>query len=278
MERPNRCFIRQEWFEAVSFLPAEERCAFYEALLAFVYYGTQKDTLPPSVRGMLEMAKPTLTKDIQSYTQKVVTNRQNGSLGGRPRLDITQTNPTQPTKTEKPLHKLIQKQIQDTFSCGEVNDGDRERLILIELFACGCFSPLEEAAKMVDYYKARGWVAGDGNAIIDVSALARVWKCENKSKYFANVRKKWALFLKGLGRDFSDILVRDFVRMERKKEDTGDTCIIYCLSEEFIRELEEKHLQPLRVAAKAWGVSGISYRIVSPLAARDELTQPFTAV
>lgn len=278
MEKPSRCYIRQEWFEAVSFLPPEDRCAFYEALMSFVYYGTQRDTLPPSVRGMLEICKPTLLKDIQSYSQKVVANRQNGSAGGRPRGDITQNNPTQPTKTEKVYNIHIQKQLQNTISYPEIDEEQRQRLILIELFMLGVANPLQEAQKMCDYYGARGWVDKGGNPIVDVCKQARVWKVDNKSSYFANVRKKWGIFCKSIGSDLDNVLITDFSRMAREKEDGKTMAVIYCTSKNFVATLEEKHLNALKMAVKSWAVDGIIYKIETPENAKKEVLEPFIAV
>lgn len=278
MERPNRCFIRQEWFEAVSFLPPEDRCAFYETLLSFVYYGKPRDPMSPAVRGMFEMCKQTLQKDCQSYTQKVLANRQNGSAGGRPRADITQENPPKPTQTQAGTTYTITKLIQNNLCTSGISERKRDVLILIELFACGCSLPTHEAAKMIDYYNARGWVDKGGNPIVDVCALARVWKPENKSTYFANVRKKWATFLRSIGDNMPDILVSDFSRMERKTIDNKSAAVIYCTSEAFIDELETNHLDALKLALKTWGVETIHYKIESPLNAKENTLQPYNAV
>lgn len=278
MERPNRCYIRQEWFEAVSFLSPGDRCEFYEALMSFVYYGRQRDTLSPVVRGLLEMAKPTLSKDIQSYSQKVVANRQNGALGGRPRGDITQENPKEPNPTQRGTNTLIHKLIQKTVSTEPISERKRDILILIELFACGYYDPEQEARKMIDYYSARGWVDKGGNPIVDVAALARVWKGEGKSKYFANVRKKWAAFCKSLGESFEDVLVTAFSRMERKEIGGNPCAVIYCTDKELMNVLESNHLEALRAAMLSWSVQGINYVIQSPERAKEEVLQPFEAV
>lgn len=275
MEKPNRCYIRQEWFEAVSFLPPEDRCAFYEALMSFVYYGTQRDTLPPSVRGMLEMAKPTLQKDMLSYNQKLITNRQNGSNGGRPRGDITQKNPEEPKKTQKTHIYNIHKHIQESLTTLSTYEdaGERKKDILIELFARGCGQPLAEANKMCDYYDARGWVDKGGNPIKDVAALARVWKCESTSTYFANVRKKWVRFCKSIRHILTDEIVTDFVRMEKKNIDGKDTCIIYCTSETFVQSLEKNAIEALRASLTVWGCKSITYRLQTPEIAKKSLLE-----
>lgn len=258
MDRPNRCYIRQEWFEAASYLPLDERCLFYEALLSYVYYGKLPGSVPPSIRGMVEMCRATLDNDCSRYNQKCVTNRQNGAAGGRPRRGLTQKNPTEPNQTQKGIH--IHNTITNTISTHlslPIGQKERDFSILLEFFERGCVSPTSEREKMINYYTARGWVDKGGNKIVDAGALARVWKCEDISVYSRNVRKKWASFARTLTHCADDILLTDFDRLEIKEEQM----YIFCRSEEFVRNIEETHTDALRATAKAWRVKNISYRI-----------------
>lgn len=259
MERPKKCYIRAEWFEAVSYMSKEDRCDFYESLLSFVYYGKRGDTLPSHIRGMFELCRQSLEKDVQAYEQKSIINRQNGSNGGRPQRDITQKNPDEPKKPKDPIHihihNIQEKEVLQTSLSTIV---EREKKILIELFARGAIMPIEETQKMVNYYDARGWVDKGGNQIVDESALAKVWKCQDTSTYFANVRQKWAVLLRILPADMPHELCTDFIRMEQRKSD--GSAIIYHKNNNLPKIIENNYLPQLKSAAKIWGVTGIEYR------------------
>lgn len=262
MERPNKCYIRQEWYEAVSFMSKEDRCDFYESLMTFVYYGSQRDTLPPMIKGVFEMAKPYLLKDISSYSQIAVRNRQNGSNGGRPQGGITQKNPEKPKETQKPIY--IQTHIQTQKNISTLGDfGEKEKIILIEFFLRGNAFPLKETRNLCDYYDARGWVDKGGNPIVDAAAIARVWKCQELcNTYFANIRQKWGQFCKTLPADMPAIIVTDFVRLEIKSQDEQPkTAHIYCKSREFIETIENAYITQLKLAVTAWGAKKVEYHI-----------------
>lgn len=257
MERPTRCYIRQEWYEAASYLPIDERCLFYECLLSYAYYGKVKDTVPPQIRGMFEMCRTSIDNDCARYTSKVVANRQNGSAGGRPQRGITQKNPTEPNETQKGIQLHIHNTITDYLST--IGEKERDFLILLELFGRGCAAPIEERNKLVDYYTARGWVDKGGNKIKDPGALARVWKCDNTSVYYKNIRKKWVEFCKTVAHQGEDIIITDFVRMEQKEQQL----YIFCKSEKLPKKLEEGYLQPLQAMVRVWKAKTITYKIQS---------------
>lgn len=262
MERPNKCYIRQEWFEAVSWMSKEERCTFYEALMSFVYYGEPRDTPPPSVRGVYEMAKPTLQNDILKYGATCVKNRQNGSNGGRKPRGLTQKNPTEPTETQTPpnIHIQLQETKNYTNSLFPKEEMEREKVVFIELFSRGAAHPIEETHRLMDYYAARGWVDKGGNPIVDLAAIARVWRMEDFSPYFANVRKKWSEFLRGLPPDMPHGLASDFVRMEIPTNNPKNYAYIYHRGGELPQLIENTYLHQLRAAIILWGVSGVEYR------------------
>jgi len=200
---------------------------------------------------------------MQKYTQKVLTNRQNGRSGGRPRGGITQNNPTKPNQTQtNPNIHLHNKNIIISPQT-PLNGAEREKIVLIELFASGVANVLEEGKKMCDYYDARGWVDKGGNAIVDVGALARVWKPVEKSVYYANVRKKWAEFCRSCRDIFDPVMITDFLRMDRKTIDNKPMAVIYCKTQAFREYIETNCLNTLRVAIKAWQVQGIIYTIES---------------
>lgn len=263
MERPQKCYIRQEWFEAVSFMTPEDRCLFYETLMSFVYYGSQRDTLPPHVRGVFEMARPTLQKDINLYDQKVQINRQNGSNGGRPQGGQTQKNPEKPKETQKThiYNNNIQLQLGDVSpNSAIVNVAEREKEVLVELFARGVVAPLDETHRLCDYYDARGWVDKGGNPIVSIPALARVWKAKDESPYLRNVRQKWADFLRILPGDMPKILCTDFVRYATKEDPKkGSIATIFCRSKEFVDTIEENYIPQLKIACKGWKVANLKY-------------------
>lgn len=261
MERPNRCFIRQEWFEAVSYMSPEQRCAFYEGLMSFVYYGSQKDTQDPAVKAVLEMCKPQLLKDIGAFEQKVIVNRQNGSSGGRPREGITQKNPNKPNLTQKThyiqLHIQDEKDSNKSFSTAV----GREKKILVELFARGVNLPLEETKRLCDYYDARGWVDKGGNPIVDVAALARVWKVQDASVYWANVRQKWAVFCRSLPDDMPASVITQFTRLEIRELEGQKRAIIYAKSRDLADTIEANYIPYLRAAVQLWKAKSVEYKI-----------------
>lgn len=246
MEKPKQCYIRQEWFEAISYMPKDLRCDFYEGLLSFVYYGSRGDTLPPEVRGIFNLAKISLEKDIEKYNNKVITNRQNGSIGGRPRRGLTQNNPTEPNGTQQ-NHNIHIQNVYNKLSTflPFPEPVERERIVFVELFRRGSLDAISEARKLCNYYDARGWVDKGGNQIVDVAALAKVWKMQDESSYFANVRKKWTDFYTTLPTETPVTMLTEFTRLERKNQAGVITMVIYCTGEDPMKICEGKYITQL---------------------------------
>lgn len=259
MERPTKCYVRREWFEAVSYLSPDLRCEFYEALMSFIYWGSEGDTLSPEIRGIFNLAKISLQNDISQYDRKVIVNRQNGSKNGISQRDITQKDPSRPKATQKKQYTYTyteKEPLQVSFSLTKLQ---REKQILIEMFASGVGEVMAETTKMCDYYDARGWVDKGGNPIVDAAALARVWKKDYTSVYLANTRKKWADFLRSLPDDMPYILVTDFDNMRITEQEGVKIVQLYVYSQEFIDLCENKYFKQLFAQVKMWGAAGVEY-------------------
>lgn len=262
MEKPTKCYIRKEWFEAAQCLSPEDRCEFYEMLMSFIYYGSVKDTPPSQAKGMFEICKTSLENDLQRYGISCLRNRQNGSGGGRPRRDITPKNPLKPTETQKTHNIHIQlnnNSLPLNPPLKEITEVQRHSLILYEFFKMGVVSPLMETQRMEDYYTARGWKDKGGNPIIDPAACARVWKATQVSQYSINIRKKWCMFLATLGHPLPEDLITEFIRMEIKQE----CAFIFCKSKKLPEIVENTHLSALRAILSAWECKTIQYIITS---------------
>lgn len=250
-------------------MTADQRCQFYESVLAYVYSGSQPGTTDPAVKAAFNMAKGTLDQDLQCYNNTVVKNRQNGSNGGRPRQGITEKNPNEPTQTQKTLSIQLHKQ-QIKNNVFSLQGGlEREKAVLFELFKRGAALPLEEARKLIDYYDARGWVDKGGNPIVNAGAVARVWKFENGSEYFCRIRKRWAAFLESLEGRWEIVQVTHFGRLEIQKTGENEkTAILYYKNDEngslFVESLEKNHIKELTTAVRMWGASGLEYRGLLP--------------
>lgn len=260
MERPKRCYIRYEWFEAISYLPAADRCQFYEQCIQYAEGGIISANLTPAVRAAFMMVKPILDVDVRSYGVKVVANRQNGSSGGRPRIDVTQKNPNKPkqTQTAQHIHRHIQDEkevLQTSFSLE--NWGKVEREIFLELWKRGCYNAGAETERLIAYYEARGWVDKGGNHIVKYGALAKVWKVDpaSLSPYYERVRKRWCRFIESIDGEWERCLCDDFQRLQIK----GDLLTIFCRSGDFSRLIEDKYLQQLRMFVKVNKIKDVEY-------------------
>lgn len=263
MERPKKCYIREEWWSAVSYLPDDKRCAFYEALMAYVYTGTMpSQTTDPAIRGMFNMAKPSLDADMAAYNNKVVTNRQNGSRGGRPQGDLTQKNPKKPTETHNnpnnphiQLHSLVQK--KEGTHTDILSEDQIKYLCEVKLWLRGANYAAEEITRFWAYWSARGWRDKAGNEIVDRVALAQVWDIKDITPYFVNQRKKWGDFIGLLPVPAKQIVMTDFIRCERK----GDEIILHLLNKEMVDILEGEYFDQLKIWVKAQKCKQVSYSI-----------------
>lgn len=220
LNQPKRCYIREEWYNAISCNSADDRLEIYEAILQYTYFGQVPKKLSQINKGMFSLIRSAIDFDRAQYDAKCATNRQNGSKGGRPRLDAsradteavretekpkkTDQNPSEPKKPNAPL---LQYKTNTTTKQniplsvfngdGELLDAEKDKVFL-NFWSHGVVNPELELERMCDYYTARGWVDKGGNPITSPASLANVWKAEDTAKAVVPLRKEFAQLLRKL--------------------------------------------------------------------------------
>lgn len=193
-ENKTCAFFRRQWWDtAKAHLNDSERLTLYEAVFAFQFDGeVSTETLPPMVAMLFDLIRPTLAADREKMQRRAETARANGMAGGRPRVVSIDQNVTKPSGlNENPVGFFglanTMSNMQDTIAnsnlCVQATEINKDRhtkfLVCIEFFLMGVADPVEEGQLFWNYYDARGWVAGDGQPIKNVLALAKAWRPKN---------------------------------------------------------------------------------------------------
>lgn len=188
-------FFRHTWWQtAKAHLNDSERLTLYETVFAYQFDSAAvPDTLPPMVAMLFDLIKPTLTADREKMQRRAEVARANGANGGRPKIIAIEQEVTKPSGlNENPVGFFglanTMSNMQDTRAnnnlCVQATENypeDRHTkfLVCVEFFLMGVSDPVEEGQLFWNYYDARGWVAGDGQPVKNVLALAKTWHPKN---------------------------------------------------------------------------------------------------
>lgn len=199
-------FIRRAWYDSArQHLNDTERLKLYETICAFQFDGAQAaDDLPPMVALMFDMIRPVLVSDTERMQRRREANRQNGMLGGRPKINESFQDVTKPSGSNGLPVGYFGLAISNTntntntntnYVCPKDTQEDADThtkfLIVLEFYLAGFDNPIEEGKMFWNYYEARGWIAGDGNPVKNRVALAKTW--HPKSQLVALAKRRQPL-------------------------------------------------------------------------------------
>lgn len=219
--------MRQTWYETVKKnLQPGDRLRFYEMCYEFEFYGYEPgEDLPISCRLMFDMVRNDLIADRSRAIAKAERARQNGALGGRPKIteeNSEANNPEKPSRFfEEPRKPVIQLQNSTEQDSTEQKERDRENedthtffSVCLDFFERGCSAPVEEARTFWGYYESTGWKSKGGADIVDRIALAKAWRLKDCSRSLMRKRLDYAKMLRSIGAHEVQ-LIEDFVELHR---------------------------------------------------------------
>lgn len=218
--------IRQTWYEtAKKNLQPADRLRFYEMCLEYEFNRVEPDgDAPFGARLLFDMVRADLDGDIERANAKAERSRENGRLGGRPKLSEVDTNTENPEKpsgiNKNPLYTVQNNTGQNRTKESEVENEDTHTFfgICLDFFERGCSDPHGEATKFWNYYAAMGWKTKGGGDIVDRMALAKAWRLQDCSKAAMRNRVDWAKALH-LANAIEPCLISEFVKINKTSGD-----------------------------------------------------------
>lgn len=287
----NECaFIRRAWYDtAKQHLNDNERLILYETILDYQFENDKiKDGLPPMVALTFDIIRPVLEADKEKMQRRREANRQNGLLGGRPKINesfqevtkpsgsngfpvgyfgLANTNPN--TNTNTNTNSVCPKDAQGNENEQEGQSGDTHTkfFVIVEFYLSGFANPIEEAKLFWNYYEARGWVAGDGNPIKNIVALSKTW--HPKAQLVADAKRRQPL------RTFFNLLVSpDYSLFERIKaveiDNTLNQVYLFVRTKDDAIYLEERYIETLSRWIKTEPGRNESWELVYRFVQKDE--------
>ena len=171
------------YYEAVRDLPDRERLAIYDAIADFGF-GNEVTELPPLLRGMFGLIKPTLEKSVRFERKQ----RENGQKGGRPsgrknpaqtqnNPDETQIEPnsnlgeTLPLPLPLPLPLNVEKGTACPSRAPRFSPPSVDEVSAY----CEERSNGVDAQGFCDFYDSKGWKVGN-SPMKDWKAAVRSWE------------------------------------------------------------------------------------------------------
>lgn len=219
--------MRQTWYETIKKnLEPGDRLRFYEMCYEFEFYGYEPtNDLPISCRIMFDMVRNDLIADRSRALAKAERARQNGALGGRPKIteeNSEANNPEKPSRFfSEPRKPVIQLQNSTEQDSTEQRERDRENedthtffSVCLDFFERGCSAPIDEAKTFWGYYESTGWKTKGGADIVDRIALAKAWRLKDCSRSLMRKRLDYAKMLRSIGA-YEVVLIEDFVELHR---------------------------------------------------------------
>lgn len=262
--------IRQTWYEAArKRMKDGARLAFYEACFDYEFYGRTPDDeqqlfAHDDALLLFEVVKSDLERDREKAETIAMRNRRNGMLGGRPRKEPEElsnsTNPEEPTQNpENPngffgvsttitnTNTLQSKDKSFSLAARKKRHKDIERYdffrVMFVFFYSGAIDPAAETDKFFNYYQARDWQVGRGQAVKDKVALAKTWDIKDCNPGLISARKMYSDLIEYIDPEEPELLT-DFVAMI--KDDNKKQIIIRMQHGQRINAiLEEHYLQAL---------------------------------
>ena len=214
--------IRQTWYEtAKKNLQPADRLRFYEMCLEYEFNQVEPDEDAPfGARLLFDMVRADLDGDMERAKAKAERSRENGRLGGRPKLsevDTKEENPEKPSRLlQNPLYTVHNNTEQNRTKETDVENEDTHMFfgVCLDFFERGCSDPHGEANKFWNYYAAMGWKTKGGGEIVDRMALARAWRLADCSKAAMRNRVDWAKALHLAGA-IEPCLISEFVKINK---------------------------------------------------------------
>lgn len=236
-----RCaLMRQTWYEAAKKnMKDGARLAFYEACFDFEFYGREPEPTLfdfTDANLLFDVVREDLRRDMEKAETIAARNRRNGLKGGRPpkdrseQVDLsettkpkeTQENPEKPsgffgitTTVTNTLHKqTTDKSVSMAARKKRHKDIDRYDFfrVMFVFFYSGAVDPAAETEKFYNYYAARDWQVGRGQAIRDKVALAKTWDIKDSNAGLITARKMYADLIDAIDPEEPELL-SDFVAM-----------------------------------------------------------------
>lgn len=265
--------MRQTWYEAAKKnMKDGARLAFYEACFDFEFYG--KDPEPTlfdftDANLLFDVVREDLRRDMEKAETIAMRNRRNGMKGGRPpkarepgqdlsistKPNETQQNPEKPsgyfglsTTITNTLHKQsTDKSVSVQQRKRRHRDIDRYDYfrIMFVFFYSGAIDPAAETDKFYNYYQARDWQVGRGQAVRDKVALAKTWEIKDANPGLISARQMYASMIEALDPEEPELLT-DFVAMIRN-DDLKMIIIRIKNGNRLMTVLEENYLSAMSV-------------------------------
>lgn len=232
--------MRQTWYEAAKKnMKDGARLAFFEACFEYEFYGKEPEPTLFDFNDanlLFDVVREDLRRDMEKAETIAARNRRNGMKGGRPPKDKTSqgdlSESTKPKETqgnpEKPsaffgvtttITNTLHKQSTDksvSMAARKKRHKDIDRYdffrVMFVFFYSGAVDPAAETEKFYNYYKARDWQVGRGQAIRDKVALAKTWEIKDANPGLISARQMYASMIEALDPEEPELLT-DFVAM-----------------------------------------------------------------
>lgn len=237
--------MRQTWYEAAKKnMKDGARLAFYEACFDFEFYSREPEPTLfdfTDANLLFDVVREDLRRDMEKAETIAMRNRRNGMKGGRPpkaresgedlskstKPKETQRNPEKPsgyfgltTTITNTLHKhTTDKSVSVQQRKRRHKDIDRYDYfrVMFVFFYSGAVDPGAETDKFYNYYQARDWQVGRGQAVRDKVALAKTWEIKDANPGLISARQMYASMIEALDPEEPELLT-DFVAMIRNDE------------------------------------------------------------
>ena len=272
-----RCaLMRQSWYEAAKKnMKDGARLAFYEACFDFEFYG--RDPEPTlfdftDANLLFDVVRDDLQRDMIKAETIAARNRRNGLLGGRPpkqrdelsgepgdlskstKPKETQQNPDKPsgffgitTTCTNTLHTSTDKSVSVQSRKKRHKDIDRYTYfrVMFVFFYSGATDVAAETEKFYNYYQARDWQVGRGQAVRDKVALAKTWDIKDADPSLIEARRGYAGLIEAIDPEEPELLT-DFISM-RQLDDIKQLVIRMTNGNRLLTILEEQYLGAMTI-------------------------------
>ena len=269
--------MRQSWYEAAKKnMKDGARLAFYEACFDFEFYGREPEQTLfdfTDANLLFDVVRDDLQRDMEKAENIAARNRRNGMLGGRPpkqreepsAVPDTLSNSTKPKETQqnpdKPsaffgvsttctLHRhntSTEKSVSVQQRKKRHKDIERYTYfrVMFVFFYSGATDVAAETEKFYNYYQARDWQVGRGQAVRDKVALAKTWEIKDANPGLIEARRAYAGLIEALDPEEPELLT-DFVSM-RQLDDIKQLVIRMSNGNRLLTILEEQYLSAMTI-------------------------------
>ncbi|MCQ2607757.1 MAG: DUF6291 domain-containing protein [Bacteroidales bacterium] len=263
------------WCEAIKDLPNDTKVEIYEAT---ILYGTtgQLTELSPMAALAFKFIKEDLDRGNEKYQKLREKRSEAGKSGNETRWGNT-TNKEAPSQTVANNHdesqtitnnnnesqyianeneesqtslnknknknkiKLNKKSLSLNPSQTDAErEKERENFIFKEFYWLNRKNPEKETRLLSDNYQSQGWKKANGREIEDLSAVVRMWRCEEEGARMSN---KHLAVLQGFCEATDKVDDCVFLQHVYDFKSEGDSNVIYCTSD--VRDFIESHLKEL---------------------------------